>query len=385
MEGIIYLDNAATTFPKPEEVYDYMDSFYRNYGANAGRGGHSLSRMATKIIDETRELLCDLVDYNKLERVIFTPSATIALNQILRGLDWSTIHNVYISPFEHNAVVRTLYSLKQEYSFNIFEIEFNKFTFELDYQRLSQMMAHNKPDLFVLTHISNVLGLILPIEEIIIAGEKYQPITVIDCSQSLGLVPISITKASIDFIVFAGHKTLYGPFGASGYIDNSDIELKCYITGGTGSDSTNIEMPKSFPLAYEAGSLNIQAIAGLNASLKWINKIGVSNIYFKKKELTEQLIKMLLEIEDIELYLPNKRDKHIGIIPFNVKGYLPDQLAYILDCDYNIAVRAGHHCAPKIGSFLEASFGTVRASLGYFNTFEDIKKLYEAIEEIIEG
>lgn len=381
MERRIYLDNAATTYPKPEVVYETMDKYLREECVNSGRGSYQLSRKATEMIEETRQLILSLI--NSISgQVIFSPSATIATNQILRGLDWNKIKNVYVSPFEHNAIMRTLHSLKKEYNFKINIIPFDNITFELNQEKLKVMFAKDNPDVIVLSHVSNVTGYILPIEICHKIAEKYNPINIVDCAQSLGLVPIDIKKEfkNCDFMIFAGHKSLYGPFGIAGFIQiNSRINLKEYITGGTGSDSTNLEMP--LDNRYEAGSYNTYAICGLNAAIKWIKSKGIKEIYKHEKNLSNRIINELKDINRIELYIPENLDNHIGIISFNIEGYTPEDIGRILSDDYDVCVRTGHHCAPLVSEFLDgmAINGSVRVSVGNFNSENNIDKLIDLI------
>lgn len=384
MDRTIYLDNAATTFPKPEVVYKSMDDFYRNYGVNAGRSSYKLARKATNLIDETRELLAEMVNFNKTERVIFSPSATIAMNQIIGGLEWHEDMTVYVTPFEHNAIIRPLKYIEKKYKIKIKLIPFNSLTFELNIEKLKKDFQKDKPDYIFMSHVSNVTGFILPVDEIITCADNYNPVIVLDCAQSMGVIPINLPKLKVDYIVFAGHKTLYGPFGIAGYIDNSKIALKEFITGGTGSDSLNYYMPEGYPSKYEAASQNICAVAGLNAALKWIKEIGIDNIKNKELKLTRLLIEGLEDIYGLSLYVPPDNNKHVGIVSCNLQEYKPDELAMILDEDYGIAVRTGYHCAADIHNFLDTKQrgGTVRVSLGYFNEESDINYLIESLNEL---
>jgi len=384
MERTIYLDNAATTFPKPEVVYKTMDEFYRNYGVNAGRSSYKLARKATSLIDETRSVLADMVNFDKKERVIFSPSATIAMNQIICGLVWDESKIVYITPFEHNAIIRPLRYIENKYKIKIKTIPFNSLTFELDIEKLKKEFEKDSPNYIFMSHVSNVTGYILPIEEIINCAEKYNPITVLDSAQAIGLIPINLQSLKVDFLVFAGHKTLYGPFGIAGYIDNSKIKLKEFIIGGTGSDSLNYSMPEVYPGKYEAASKNIHAIAGLNAALKWTNEIGIENIRKKELMLTKRLMEGLENIYGVTMYLPKDLSNHVGIISCSFDDYKPDDLAMILDEDYGIAVRTGYHCAADIHEFLGTKDrgGTVRFSLGYFSEENDIDYLLNCLNEL---
>ncbi|KGN00095.1 hypothetical protein Z969_10180 [Clostridium novyi A str. 4570] len=385
MERTVYLDNAATTFPKPEQVYIDMDNFYRKCGVNAGRSSYSLAKEANNLIQETKNLICEMVNYKHEEKVIFTPSATYALNQIINGLEWDEYKTVYVTPFEHNAIMRPLHLMKCRYGINIKTIPFNQKTFELDEDKMRLMFSRDYPDYIFMSHVSNVTGYELPIKTIIQEAKKYNSIITLDCAQSMGLIPIDMQKLDIDYLVFAGHKTLYGPFGVAGYIYNTNMILKQFIVGGTGSDSLNLNMPKEFPMAYEPASPNIQAISGLKSSIKWINGIGLENIRNHKDDLIDKLINGLNNIYEIETYIPKNIDNHTSILSFNINGYNPNELGEVLDQDFNISVRTGYHCAPLIHDFLGTKDigGTIRVSLSYFNTKEDIEYFLNSIEEIV--
>ena len=384
---MIYLDNAATTYPKPDIVYDVMDRFLRTECVNAGRGSYKSSIKASELIDETRNLLLELISAKDKGKVIFSPSATIAINQVLRGLEWENIKNVYVSPFEHNSIMRTLHDLKKRFNFNVNIIPFDNITFELDEVKLKIDFSKHKPDLVLLSHVSNVTGFILPVGRISCLSEQYNPINVIDCSQTMGIVPIDISDefSTCDFLVFAGHKSLYGPFGVAGFIQiNSKLRLREVLTGGTGSDSTNLDMPDDDVKRYEMGSYNVQAIVGLNTAIKWIKSKGIENIYSHEKEISKYLVGQMSDIPGIELYIPENLERHIGIVSFNIDGYSADEVGKILDEEYDICVRSGHHCAPYIGTFLNghAVNGTVRCSVSYFTNKEEIKKLIEAVQNL---
>ncbi|MDU6250008.1 MAG: aminotransferase class V-fold PLP-dependent enzyme, partial [Paeniclostridium sordellii] len=202
--GVVYLDNAATTFPKPNEVYDYMMDMYKNHGINAGRGIGSSEKSIDYIISDARNMLKDLVNAKDGYEAVFSPSATIALNQILWGLDYSNIKNVYISPFEHNAVLRTFEAIKKEKDINIKTLGFNKENWEYDFDSIEYEFSNDKPDLIVVSHVSNVFGYISPIEKIGEIAKKYNSIYIIDGSQSVGVENIDVQKYNIDFLVFAG-------------------------------------------------------------------------------------------------------------------------------------------------------------------------------------
>lgn len=378
---MIYLDNAATTFPKPENVYQKVDWVNRNLAVNAGRGSYKVARQATKLIDETREMLVKLVHGVGVEDVILTPSATIALHMVLQGLDLKKGDTVYVSPYEHNAVARTLQKIADEKEIMIKELPLTPKTLEIDLEKMRYMFIKDHPVCVCCTHVSNVTGYILPVQEVFSIAKEYQAVTVMDAAQSFGLVDIDITMINADFVVFAGHKTLYSPFGVGGFVDHSKTKLNVSIAGGTGSDSLNLYMPEEEPLRFEPASKNIVAIAGLHESL---STLSVDENFRIEKEMTKYIVTNLAEIDGVELYLPSDIDRHIGVVSFNITGYNAEDIGMILDEDYDIAVRTGYHCAPYIHKYLddEKYLGTVRIGIGQYNTKSDIDLLVAAIREL---
>jgi cysteine desulfurase family protein len=382
---LIYFDNAATTFPKPEEVYRQMDYANRNLSVNAGRGSYGLAMQASKLIEGTRKNLAELINLDVYNNVVLTPSATIALNQIIFGSTWDEYKNVYVTPFEHNAIIRPLKYLEKKYNIKIFVIPFDNETFELNIDKLKYDFSRNAPDYIFTTHISNVTGYIIPVEDIAEIARQYNPIITVDCSQSMGLLPIDCLKTSADYLVFAGHKSLYGPFGIGGFIDvRGKMELSEVILGGTGSDSLNPDMPNSLPHKYESASYNIQAISGLNAALNWIKSESVQEIYEKENILTAKVIDGLNQISGIRVYKPSDIKKITSIVSFNLHDLNANDVGLILDQDFNIAVRSGYHCAPLVHDFLNTrrTGGTVRISVGYFNNEKQIEYLLHSLRNI---
>jgi len=378
---MIYLDNAATTFPKPDCVYEAMDKMNREGAVNAGRGSYKAAREASKFIEETKNLLRKLVHADISASVVFGPSVTIAMNQIVNGLNLRNNAVVYVSPYEHNAVARTVYELSKKKNLIIKEIPL-KSNLEIDLEKMKYEFIKDKPEALFCTHVSNVTGYILPIKEIFEESKKYGCINVLDSAQSMGLIEIRADLLKVDLIAFAGHKTLYGPFGIGGFINVSGISLEVFVCGGTGSDSLNLEMPDGNETRYEAASSNIVAIAGLNAALKDIQQ---KSCLEHEKILSNHLIEKLSPIKDVQMYLPEDKNKHIGIVSFTVNGFNSNDIGVILDEDFNIAVRTGYHCAPYIHKYLKdtGTFGTVRVGVGQFTTIEEIDKLVEALEELI--
>ena len=379
---MIYFDNAATTFPKPEIVYNKMDSFYRENGVNSGRGSYKKAALADDLINETRLLIKKIVGLNEDYKVILNSSATESINLILKGLDWKPGDVICYTPFEHNAVLRALYYLEEE-QVELVQIPFNRSTLELEKDKFINKIDNRNVKMFVFTQISNVIGNELPLRDIIEIKDRMDALLLVDGAQAAGLT--NPPKDGIDYYIFAGHKTLYGPFGIGGFLINKNaVKPEPLLHGGSGSDSELKDMPDHLPTKYEAGSPNIHAISGLNAALKWLLEIGVNNIYNHKKALTEKLIKELNEFFDIKLYLPRNLDKHIGIVSVKFSSQSPTEINKILNENYDISVRTGLHCSPEIHKFLGSyPEGLVRFSLGYFNTFDQIEVLKDSLNEFI--
>lgn len=378
---MIYLDNAATTYPKSESVYQALDEANRNYAFNAGRGSYAKARIATEIIDTTKKQIKGLVNAAVNSSVIFAPSITIALNQILQGIDFCKGDNIYYSPYEHNAVARTLHLIKSRRDVNLLEMPINENTLEIDTERLKYEFSVNPPRCVCCTHISNVTGYVLPVAEIFECAGHYDAITVLDTAQSLGVEKIDMVKMKVSFLAFAGHKSLYGPLGIGGFVDSGHVKLEQVMVGGTGSNSLVLDMPSESPERYEFASANIVAITGLSQAIKEIDV----NKLIEEEKLVKRLIDGLSQIEDIDMYVPIS-GRHRNIVSFNLKNYKSGDLGIILDNDFEIAVRTGYHCAPFIHRWLkdEKYLGTVRVGIGKFNTKEDIDALLEAIREISE-
>ena len=380
---MIYLDNAATTFPKPESVYSNVDFVQRNIAVNIGRGSYKVAQQAVSIVDETRYLMAELVGIDNPLNVIFTPSATLAANEIIFGIEWDEFKNVYITPFEHNAIARPLHILSKKYGFKIIQLPFDPNSHEIDIEKTIIQFTKQPPDVVFICQISNVTGTIIPVMNIAKLAKKYDARIVVDGSQSVGLIDINLYRDNIDYLIFAGHKNLYASWGVGGFVCKDECDLIPFISGGTGSNSLDLTMGDSVPQMYEPGSPNIIAISSLNTSLKWLRKTKIEVINEKKQKLIKMLIEGLKQ-RNCKLYLPNDLEKHTSVVSFNIDGYSANEVGVVLNQDFDIATRTGFHCAPFIHEFLKTYEwgGTVRASVGYFNTMEDIKKLLSAIDEL---
>ena len=380
LKKIAYFDNAATTYPKPESVYDFIDRFYRECGVNVGRGQHKLASKASALVQETRELILELF-HCPAKKVVFTHTATEAINFVLRGLPVNNKYTVYISPFEHNAVTRVLYHLQSMYDIQVETLCFDKATMTYNFPRIRNQFAEKKPNWMVVSHASNVCGVVSPIKELCHLSKEFGAINLIDMCQTAGLVDADLSGEDIDFAVFAGHKTLYSPLGVAGVVSSFAIKPQPLLFGGTGVDSANQALPESVPERYEVASPDIAAIAGLNASLKWIKKTGIQNIYEKEQENFKRLVELLSRYKNIKI-IDTIDVESIGVVSCLFEGYSSDSIGQILS-EQNVAVRTGLHCAPTAHKFIGTfPAGTVRFSVSYFNSDEDFDVLEAALDYI---
>lgn len=375
-----YFDNAATTFPKPVEVYEFTDKFCRNFGSSFGRSLSKEQQTVSKLVADTRNKLKKLLHCeNKV--VIFTPTATLALNMIIQGVLDKNIKNVYITPFEHNAVTRVLEHYIKDNKIIVRQLKIDE-SYKYDLNSIKYQFDAFNPDLVIMSHASNVTGLVAPVEEITRISKGYGAVNVVDMAQTAGLIDINVGLDSIDFAVFAGHKTLYAPQGVSGFVMRNGIELPPIIFGGTGFDSANQEMPKSIPERYEAGTINTHAISGLYTSLNWIEKTGIENIYQKEKQNRQKLIDILSNYDFVDIVGNNSSLNYVGVVSFVIRSLSSDSAGRIF-AENNIVLRTGLHCAPLAHKFLNTfPAGTLRLSTSYFTVDEEYEELVAVLEYI---
>ena len=375
-----YFDNAATTYPKPDRVYSFMDAFYRKCGGNVGRGDYGIAKSAGALVADTRTHLQELL-HCPAKQVVFTPTATIALNIILQGLCMMGMKNFYISPFEHNAVTRTLHHFENTGEINVTQLAVTS-DFRYDLEKIRYQFDDCKPDVVVVSHASNVIGLIAPAAEIFELAKKYGSYTVLDMSQTAGLVDCEVGRTTFDFAVFAGHKTLYGPTGISGFVMKPEIQLPAVLFGGTGYDSANQNMPDSLPERYEMGTSNIAGIAGLNAALQWSQEIGLQKIFEHEQQNRKKLLDILSQYDFITVVGNSPEQQYVGIVSCLFEGISSDVAGNLLS-KQGVSVRTGLHCAPLAHKFLGTyPAGTIRFSVGYFTLQEDFDALSEALDAI---
>ena len=381
MNNIIYLDNGATSYPKPEEVYTFMDHFYRNFGVNPGRSGFDLCLEAGEVVDNTRKMLTSHFSGQDYNRLCFSYNSTDALNLIINGMLTGGDHAI-TTTIEHNSVLRPLYHLNKYQGVEVDYIPFDSKGF-VDPDDFPKKFKDNTK-LVIVNHASNVMGTIQPIKEIgKYCKERGVPFAV-DVSQSAGKIPIDIEELNIDVVAFTGHKSLLGPTGIGGLYVREGIEIRHTRAGGTGVRSAVRTHLDEYPYRLEYGTVNILGIAGLNAGLKWIEKKGLSDIHNHEMKLTTMLRDGLKEIERVTMYCQDDLTNHIGVLSFNIDGFEALNTGTFLDGDYNIAVRTGLHCSPLVHEQLGSDkiHGSVRFGIGPFNTEEHIKISIEAVEEI---
>lgn len=375
-----YFDNAATTFPKPECVYEYMNKFYRNCGGSAGRGQYASAQSAGALLIETRNLVRKILHCPSKE-VVFEPTDTIALNIIIQGVILKGAKNVYITPFEHNAVTRTLHAFETKGQITITELAVNNdLSFDLD--KIRYQFEALQPDFVIVSHASNVMGLIAPAEDIFEMAKKYHAITLLDMAQTAGLVECNVGLETIDFATFAGHKTMLGPTGIAGFVMKADLKLPPILYGGTGVESANQDMPEDAPSRFEMGTLNTVGIAGLNAALKWILSTGMDSLLEEETKQRKKLIDLLSRYDFIKIVGNVSNHRYVGIVSCLIDGISSDSAGELLN-RLGISVRTGLHCAPLAHRFLRTfPAGTIRFSVNTFTTDDDYKELQNALDYI---
>jgi cysteine desulfurase family protein len=381
MMKTIYFDNAATSWPKPEETYAAMDQFSRVIGGSPGRSGHRLSIESGRVIMNAREALARLFGIDDPFQLVFTKNATEALNLAIAGL-LSPGDHVITSSMEHNSVMRPLRALESK------GVELSVIGCSpqgaLDPKNLLTMIKTTTKAV-IITHASNVTGTIMPIQEVGYFAGKHDLTFCVDAAQTAGALPIDVSKMNIDLMAFSGHKALFGPQGTGGLYIRKGIEEKInpLIVGGTGSRSEHESQPDFMPDRYESGTLNTLGLAGLGAGVKYILDKGVDNIRIRERMLTLRFLEGLQSIEGLRIYGIGDASRQISVVSFNIDGLTPSEVSFTLDEQFGIMSRPGLHCAPSahrtIGTF---PGGTVRFSLGYFNTEEEIDYAIDTVRQL---
>ena len=404
MKEHYYFDNAATTWPKPECVYTYMDEFYRNYGVNPGRAGHELAVEAERMITETRRLLGQFFNFGSdSSRVVFTQNASDSLNIALFGMINSGDH-VISSRVEHNSVIRPLNHLERDHGVAVSRIEHDA----NGYMDPDDVKNAIRPEtkVIVVNHASNVLGSVQDLKAIGQIARDAGATFIVDSCQTAGVLPIDMQDWCIDVLTFTGHKGLFGPMGIGGLLVNEGVEIRAARVGGTGVDSITPFQPDGYPHHLEAGTVALPGIAGLNAAQHWFADLGKQQLngssegmnhteicraalnYIEEKEINhiKELETAFRNIENVKVYGPENQQQRVATLSMNI-GELPaDQIGIMLDADYAVCVRAGLHCAPHVHQDANTvpQNGTVRFSPGYFTDEEDMEQAILGVKELAE-
>lgn len=379
-KGIVYLDNAASSWPKPKETVEAVQKALLDVGANPGRSAHRLSQEAARLIYEAREALAELFGVEDPLRIVFTKNVTEALNIALYGLLRPGDH-VITSSFEHNSVMRPLRDLEKK-GVELTVVRGSP-RGEIDPDDVRKAIRPNTK-LIAMVHLSNVTGTLMPIREVGAIAREYGVLFMVDAAQSAGTVKIDLKEMPVDLLAFTGHKALFGPQGTGGLYIREGLErlLDPLMRGGTGSRSEEEEQPLFLPDKYESGTPNTPGIAGLGAGARFLLKEGMEKVEAKKRQLTQTFIESLKGMKGLRLF-GTLDDSQVGIVSLKVEGMEPSELSEVLDENYGILIRAGLHCAPSahrtIGSFPE---GTVRFSFSYLNDPEEVLYAVKALSEI---
>jgi cysteine desulfurase family protein len=379
--NLIYLDNSATTFPKPEEVYRFMDGFYRNKGVNPGRSGFDAAIETEEFVQETRKLLTNLFHGEDPYRLTFSYNASDSLNMILQGLAEKGDH-VVTTTLEHNSVLRPLYHMETAGLIEVTYVPFDSKGY-VNPDDIRQAIRNNTK-MVVVNHCSNVIGTVQPVADIGKICKENGVYFIVDASQTAGIIPIDIQAMGIDVLIFTGHKCLMGPTGIGGSYVMKDVPVKTTRFGGTGVRSAQRTHLDEFPYRLECGTLNILGVSGLNAGIKWLLGQGMENLHTREMELWEKLRKGLQQMDRVTTYCAESPENHNAVLSFNINGFASGDVGTMLDVDYNIACRTGLQCAPLVhqGIGTDQLHGTVRFSIGPFNTNEHIELAIKAIAEI---
>jgi len=381
MEEFIYLDNSATSFPKPKEVYAFMFEFYQNHGVSPGRAGYDKGLFVEEMVHSTRKMLTEFFGGSNPNHLTFSYNASDSLNMIFEGILQKGDH-VITTLLEHNSVLRPLYHKEQN---GVIETTYVPFDCNgyVDPEDIKKSIKPNTR-LVVVNHVSNVIGTVQPVEEIGKICRQQGILFALDASQSAGIVDINVERMNIDLLAFTGHKCLMGPTGIGGLYTRENVNIKASRFGGTGVRSAQKTHLEEFPYRLECGTLNTVGVAGLYAGQKWIKEQGRENLHSKEIQLWKKLADGLKNIENVTTYCAKSTENHISVLSFNINGIEAAEVGTMLDVDYNIACRTGLQCAPLVHQHLgtDTIHGTVRFGIGPFNTEEHINIALEAIKEI---
>lgn len=378
----IYLDNAATVWPKPESVYDFSMKFYRETGVNPGRSGFELATEAGSLLDRTRKRLTRFFggDEDCPERLCFGYNGTDALNLIIFGLLKAGDHAITTN-LEHNAVIRPINHLVRDSNVEETFVPFDEQGF-VDPEDIRRAIRPNTR-LVIMNHGSNVIGTVQPVAEVGRICREHGITFAIDTAQTAGVIPINMTAMNVDVLAFTGHKALMGTTGIGGLCVRKHVELRHTRAGGTGVRSAEPFHPEEYPWRMECGTPNMLGVASLWAGQDWLDEHGVEATHAREMALTKRLVEGLRTIDGVRLYCCENLEHHVATVSMNVEGLDAADVGVMLDVDHNIATRTGLHCAPLVHEQLRTKRGTVRFSIGAFNTEAEIDAAIEGVRQIV--
>ncbi|MCL1908389.1 MAG: aminotransferase class V-fold PLP-dependent enzyme [Holophagaceae bacterium] len=382
---MIYLDNGATSFPKPQEVYEKMDTFYRSAGVNPGRSGFDLCLEAGNMVYETRKLLCEFFGGSDPSRLTFSYNSTDSLNLAIWGVINPGDH-IVTTHLEHNATLRPIWKLESLGS-PVDWVDFDESGY-IDPQEIIKRLRRDTRAV-VMNHASNVLGTVQDVAPVCRVCREMGIVSILDASQSSGMIPVKMDELCADIICFTGHKSLMGPMGIGGMYSREGIEIRHTRAGGTGVKSIQRNHLDEYPYRMEYGTPNLPGIAGLNAGVKWVNCHGVEAIHRHEMALWELIREGLTDIEGVTTYCTKKVQgrERISVISFNIDGLEAGDTGTMLDVDYDIACRTGLHCTPMVHEHLgtDKIHGAARFGIGPFNNEEQIRTAISAVAKIAEA
>lgn len=377
---MIYLDNAATTWPKPEAVYQTMDRFFREWGANPGRAGHRMAAEAGRMVFEVREKVAAFLGAADSSEIIFTSNATHSINFGIHGVVEPGDH-IITSSLEHNSVFRPLKELERA---GVIELTVVGLTpeGELDYAELERAIRP-KTKMIVVIHGSNLTGHIFDLQTICAIAKAHHLLVMVDAAQTAGVFPIRLQELPIDLLAVPGHKSLYGPPGTGFLYVRTGTPMKAIFAGGTGSKSEEVYQPEILPDKFESGTANSVGIIGLGAGLDFLQQVGIDAVREHELNLCQRMMEGLLQIPGVTVYGPALGQERTPVVSFNIGQESSSEIGYILDQVFDIGVRSGLHCSPLAHQTMKTvTQGMVRASFGYFNTIQDVDQALTAIGQI---
>jgi cysteine desulfurase family protein len=378
---VIYLNNAATTYPKPIQVIEAVKSSMENMPCDLARSGSASCSIDT--VFDCRSKIARLIGASDPNRIIFTSGATEALNLAINGLNLDSRH-IVTTVVEHNSVLRPLYRLKQQGRIDL-DLAVCDETGSVSAQNIQKLITRNTAAV-VVSHCSNVTAAVNDIAEIATIAHDAGALIIVDASQSAGSIPIDAHKNDLDIVVFAGHKGLYGVPGTGGLYLKENVRLEPLVVGGTGVRSDLLYQPEELPLLYEAGTQNLLGIAALGAGVEFVIENGIENIEARKRNHTQRLFDALKKNPNVHFFGVPSSGGAGSILSFNIRGFDPGEIAYILEQSFGIIVRAGLHCAPLIHQYIgSGTAGSVRISPSFFTTDDEISALIYAVAALAES